>query len=201
MKVIKLLSTIIAIGALACALTACGDDKQAEQKPEQNQVQEDVNTSNEEVQKNSEEANTPTEETQENNYSGIANPIVEYDSVEDAVIQVGHLSPLPAIYERYNKKAQVISNTLIEIIYSDDQGEVLRIREERRPSGDISGNYNSFAYTNTIQINENDVTLNGDSEDSISLVTWNDGAFSHSINYAEGHSLEEVTAVVTEING
>lgn len=183
MKAIKLLCLVLALVVVVFAFAACEDKKEPEA---QEQVVEEVVET--------------VEETENDIIDGMPNPIVEYDSVEAAVIQVGHLCPLPTIYERYNKKVQVISNSLIEIIYTDDQGEVLRIREEARPSGDISGVYTEFAYTNTIQVGGNDVTINGDSEDSITLVTWNDGAYSHSINYAEGHSQEEVSAVVAEIN-
>ena len=182
MKLIKLLSVILALGVLVLALAACGETQQPEVQPP---VEEEVVVN-------------PVEE--ENDIiDGMPNPIVEYDSVEDAVIAVGHLSELPETYARYNQKAQVISNSLIEIIYTNDSGEVLRIREEKRPSGDISGNYNVYAYNDTIEINGNQVKVSGVSEDSINLVTWNDGAYSHSIDYVDGHSMQEVKAVVSTI--
>ena len=184
MKAIKLLCLVLALVVVVLAFAACEDKKETEVSSGET----------------SEEIVTPVEE--ENNYERIANPVVQYDSVEEAVQVVGHLCPIPTIYSRYNQKASVIHNTLIQIDFSDDSGDVLTIREERRPSGDISGIYNTYAYNGTVQIDGNDVDVKGDSEDSIVLVNWNDGAYSHSIIYANGgHSLDEVKAVVAEING
>ena len=131
---------------------------------------------------------------------GMPNPMVEYPTVEDATIQVGHLCPLPSIYERYSKKAYVISNTMIQIDYYDDEGRILTLREEARPSGDISGVYTEYAYTGTAQIAGNEVTLKGDSADFIYVATWNDGAYSHSLTYENGAYLEEVTRAIEDIN-
>lgn len=184
MKAIKLICLILALAVVIFAFAACEN----QQKPvEQEQTQEEVVT--------------PVEEKEKDIIDGVPNPVVQYDSVEDAVIAVGHLSPLPSIYEKYDKNASVISGSLIQIRYSDDQGEVLTLREERRPSGDISGVYNEYAYNDTIKVDGVDVDVHGDSGDSLLLVNWNDGAYSHSIFYQSGHSADEVTAVVKEING
>lgn len=187
MKAIKLLSILLALGVSAAALSACGEQNEPEVKPSESQ--EEVVTPVEEV--------APVEEERER----IPNPVVEYDTVEDAVIQVGHLCPLPTIYEKYNKKASVISNTLIQIVYSDDSGEVLRIREEARPSGDISGNYNSYAYNDTVHINDMNVEVKGDFNDAIYQATWNDGAYSHSISYVNPVTFAELANVISDING
>ncbi|MBQ9313736.1 MAG: hypothetical protein IJ220_01855 [Clostridia bacterium] len=187
MKYTKVLCLMLVIYALTFVLVACNSKKEP--------VQEENVTPFEE--KSQEEAVKPVEEEQSQQ---IANPIVEYDTVEDAVIQVGHLCPVPTIYTRYNQKASVINNTLIQIVFSDDEGDILTLREEARPSGDISGNYNSYPYESTFESNGNIITIKGDSEDSIQLITWNDGAYSHSIDYVNGVSLEEVKAAVEEID-
>ena len=184
MKAIKLLSVLLIIGTLCFALVACGETTEPEVQP-QEETQEVV---------------TPIEE--ENDIiEGMPNPVVEYDNLEDAVIYVGHLDPLPTIYERYTKKVSVINDALIQIEYLDDQGSVLTLREQAGVSGDISGNYNSYPYSKTIQVNDIDVVVRGESEDSINVVTWNNGVYAHSLDYVEGHSLEEITDVIKEING
>ena len=179
MKVIKLLSILLALGVLLFALTACEEKKE----PEVTSTSEEVVVEKSDI------------------IDGMPNPVVQYDSVEDAVIVVGHLCPLPSIYERYNKNASVISGKLIQIDYSDDSGDILTLREEARPSGDISGVYNEYPYDEIVKINDIDVNVRGTSGDAISLVTWNDGAYSHSLYYVDTRTLEEVTAVVSEING
>lgn len=187
MKFTKVLCIMFVMCTLTFVLVACNDKK--------GPVREENVTPIEE--KTQEEKVDTVEEEQSQQ---IANPIVEYDTVEDAVIHVGHLCPIPTICARYDQKASVINNTLIQIVFSDDEGEILTLREEARPSGDISGNYNTYPYESTFESNENMVEIKGDSEDSIKLVTWNDGAYSHSLNYVNGASLEEVKAAVEEIN-
>lgn len=187
MKLKKVLCIMLVIGALTFVLVACDNKKGPVQE-------ENVTSALDKIQ---EEVVEPVEEEQNQQ---IANPIVEYDTVEDAVIQVGHLCPIPTIYARYNQKASVINNTLIQIIFSNDEGDVLTLREEARPSGDISGNYNTYSYENTFDSNGNNIIVKGDSEDSIKLVIWNDGAYSHSLDYIKGASLEEVKVAVKEID-
>ena len=184
MKAIKLLTILLALSVLLVALAACEDKKEPEVETQ-------------------EEVVNPVEETaeEEDIIEGMPNPVVQYDSVEDAVIVVGHLSPLPTIYERYNKEASVISGKLIQIVYSDDQDGILVLREQKGTEKDISGNYESFPYESNILVNDIEVAVKGDSGDSIILATWNDGAYAHSINYKTGHSVEEVVNVVSEING
>ncbi len=189
MKAIKLLGILLIVGILVFALTACGETNETEVQP-QEEIEEEVQ---EEV--------TPVEEEEQDIIEGMPNPVVEYDNLEDAVIYVGHLDPLPTIYERYTKKVAVINNDLIQIEYWDDAGRVLTLREQGGVSDDISGNYNSYPYSKTIQINDVNVEIKGESGDSINVVTWNNGVYAHSLDYEDGHSLEEITDVVKEING
>lgn len=199
MKAIKLLSMVLALGVVTASLTACGE-KEETLPPTQNQEQ------NQEVipQPGEEDLDVNPEESEEalpEENEQIANPVQSFDTVEDAVAYVGHLNPLPQIYERYNKDATVINDTLIQIVYQNDSGEVLTLREQAGTDADISGNYNGYAFEDTFQYNDIDVSIKGGSGDSINLVTWNDGAYSHSIDYVNGVSLEEVKDVVKEITG
>lgn len=184
MNSIKFLLIFLILGILAVSFVACGEKSENEpQKQNQEQSQEEV-----------------TIPVQEEQNERIPNPVVSYESVEDAVIAVGHLSPLPNIYERYSKDVSVIADSIIQIIYSDDEGEKLVLREQAGTETDISGVYYSYAYNSTIQSNGIDVSIKGTSEDSIEVVTWNDGAYAHSLYYEGGVSLEEVTAAVNDIN-
>ena len=164
MKAKKFLSILLAMGALMVALTACNDKKEPNPSEETNEESSVVEEQNEQ-------------------FDGMPNPMVEYDTVEDAVITVGHLSPLPQIYERYDKKVFVISGKLLEIIYLNDSGEVLTLREQAGESGDISGVYNEYPYNKVVEIAGNPVSVRGASGDSIVLATWYDGAYNHSLFY------------------
>ena len=130
----------------------------------------------------------------------IANPIVPYSSAEEAANQVGHLSTLPTIYARYFQSVSVIGGRLIQIVYSDDEGEVLTLREELGDAEDISGNYNTYSYVDTFDYEGKQVTVKGESEDSIHVAIWNDGTYAHSLDYVQGAFLEEVAAAISEIN-
>lgn len=187
MKFTKLLLKLLAICALVLALTACGA-----------KIEEPVSV-NEPVVVPTEK---PLEESvEEEPIANMINPIVEFSTVEDAVIHVGHLAGLPTEYEKYNQRAQVISDTLIEIIYANESGdEVLRIREKAGTEEDISGIYGDFAYIDTFEDTAgNIITMKGDVKDSVTVVIWNDGKYAHAIDYKNGVTFEEVQAVVEEI--
>ena len=179
MKNTKLLCILLALCTLTLVLTACGEKKETV-------VNEPVQT----------EETTPVEEEP---VAQIANPIVEYDTVEDAVIKVGHLSSIPSIYARYNQSASVIADTLIQIVFSDDVGPILMLREQAGNATDISGDYYNYEYTDTFESNGHTVTVKGESSDAIKAAFWNDGAYAHSLSYVNGVTLEEVTAAVNEI--
>ena len=181
MKNAKLLCVLLALCALTFVLTACGEKKEPEVVNEP--VQEEV-----------------VVEPVEEEIVEMPNPVVQYDSVEEAVIQVGHLCSIPEKYAGYNQSASVISGSLIQIDFSDDTGRILLLREKAGTETDISGDYNTYAYKNTFDSNGNTVTIKGDSADSIKLATWNDGAYAHSLSYTNGVSLEEIQTAVSEIN-
>ncbi len=193
MKAKKLLLILLALGVVTAGLTAC-DNKKEPTVPEQEQIQEQPAEFGEEF------ISENPEEYQEENEQ-IANPVTPFDTVEEAVQYVGHLCPLPHIYERYIKDAVVINDTLIQIVYSNDSGEVLTLREQAGSADDISGNYNTYAYENSFLHNDMNINVKGASGDSINLVTWNDGAYAHSLDYINGVSMEEVKDVINEING
>lgn len=184
MKNTKLLCALLALCVLPFALIACNskNESQIEESGTIPPIQQEVVTPIE---------GAPVVQ--------MPNPVVEFDTVEDAVIHVGHLSTTPDIYAKYNQRASVINDSLIQIVFSDDSGDILTLREEAGTSEDISGNYNEYEYTSTFDVDGNQITVKGDSEDSIKLAIWNDGAYAHSLSYENGVTLEEVTNAVKGI--
>lgn len=117
----------------------------------------------------------------------VPNPIVEYKTLEEAQKAVGFDFKAPEEVTGFeNKNISVISNELIQIIYSNDNNEVC-VRKAKG-SDDISGDYNVYKNIKTEKINDCDVTLRGEN-DKIGSAVWTKGEYSYSV-YADGEGLD-----------
>lgn len=61
---------------------------------------------------------------------------------------------------------------------------------------DISGDYNSYTYENTIEVFGKKVTLKGSDKDKISLAIWNDGTYAYSIMVGKEVSLKDMEKMI-----
>lgn len=77
--------------------------------------------------------------------TSIANPWLEWDSIEDAESAVGFSFGLPeAIADSYDTVSiRTMNNELIEVIYRDENFEVC-VRKQKGEEQDISGDYNEY---------------------------------------------------------
>ncbi len=115
----------------------------------------------------------------------IPNPIVEYKTLEEAQKAVGFDFKVPEEVKGFeNKNVSVISNELIQVIYSNDNNEVC-VRKAKG-SDDISGDYNVYKDINKEKING--VTLRGEN-DKVGSAVWTKGEYSYSV-YADGDGLD-----------
>ena len=95
-----------------------------------------------------------------------------------------------------NKNISVISNELIQIIYSNDNNEVC-VRKAKG-SDDISGDYNVYKNLKTEKINDCDVTLRGEN-DKIGSAVWTKGDYAYSVSISYGVSESETMKVVESV--
>ena len=127
----------------------------------------------------------------------IPNPIVEYKTLEEAQKAVGFDFKAPEEVTGFeNKNISVISNELIQIIYSNDNNEVC-VRKAKG-SDDISGDYNAYKNLKTEKINDCDVTLRGEN-DKIGSAVWTKGDYAYSVSISYGVSESEIMKVVESV--
>jgi len=117
----------------------------------------------------------------------IANPAVEYSSLEEAETAAGFELEVPAAPEGYETVVyQVIDGSMIEVIWlngsyeSDNATEAYRIRKAAG-TDDISGDYNDYDEVNKVTINNNQVTMKGN-KGKVYVATWTDGEYTYAVD-------------------
>ena len=126
------------------------------------QTKANTETSVEQAQK----SGTDNEETSEEPMS-MVNPLVEYDTLEEAEKASGLNLSIPDKITPV--KFIVIDKSTLEVTY--DGGYIRKARW----GGDISGDYNNYNYSEAALLGEKAVTYKGDSQNEIKLAIWAEG--------------------------
>ncbi|MBO4338491.1 MAG: hypothetical protein J5877_01050 [Clostridia bacterium] len=129
-------------------------------------------------------------ETAEEENAEIPNPVVGYQTLEDAEKAVGFNIEYKGIDRVINYS--VISNEILEISF---KGGYMRKAKGRT---DISGDYNVYKEEITPEINGNTVTLRGVGK-LYYLALWTDGDFTYCLGLENGASESEITNLVKGI--
>ena len=204
MRKIRLIN-IMAVAALAAVLAAgCGGKNNNETK---------VETSEEETSEAESETAEP-ESSKDTNAVGIPNPFIDCDSIEDAEKEAGFTLESPTFDDLENKTYQAIKGEMIQVFNKgegapDDGGILVRkalieaYKDEDKTSEessvdaeeaentdgteivDVSGDYNDYDVTETMEINGMTVIAKGETADSYSVVIWNDGTYAYAMDMTE----------------
>ncbi|WP_238916071.1 copper amine oxidase N-terminal domain-containing protein [Clostridium sp. YIM B02555] len=126
---------------------------------------------------------------------GIANPIEEFKTIEDAqkVLKFKILTP-KTIPEKYNVKyISTISKQTFQICYSNGDNEILF----RMGQGieNISGDYTEYKNNDIVKVNNKDIKLSGNDE-SVKLATWKVNEMSYSILVNKGMKKDDIINVI-----
>ncbi len=129
----------------------------------------------------------------------IANPFVDYKSLDDAARAAGFTLTAPEAVEGWNgeKVIQVMSDSMIQIIFHDGDDNRLFVRKEAG-SADISGDYNSYAEVKTVSVNGCGVTAKGNGG-TVSTAIWANGGYSFAVTSDVPMSLEAMTAIIAQV--
>ena len=129
-----------------------------------------------------------------------ADPWQEVDSLEEAEEIVGFELSVPDMSEYGDESAYrvCIALTEIEIQYGslDSKGAYIRKAED---DGDISGDYEEYAYEEDVTVGENTVTYKGASEDEINLAVWNAGDYAYCVSVSDGISSDGMNELVSGV--
>ncbi len=127
----------------------------------------------------------------------IANPFVDYDSLEEAAKAAGFGMDAPARVEGFDETLiQLMSGKMLQVIYSSGDDRLL-VRKAAG-SDDISGDYNSYSREQTLTLDGRTVTLRGDG-DTVSVATWTDGGYTYAVDADTPMSVEVITALIAQI--
>lgn len=129
----------------------------------------------------------------------IPNPWTDCATLADAAALTGYDFTVPDSVDGYPDVtiAVLASEQLTEVQYSSSND---RLCLRKAPGNDdISGDYNQYAESNTVDVDGRSVTLQGN-DGQVQLATWQDSAYTYSIGvYREdgtGLTTDEMTALV-----
>lgn len=134
-------------------------------------------------------------------YDFMANPFVEYESIEAARTATGLTMNVPEEYAGSRKRIVRCSDFgMMEIIYEDAGGEELfRIRKQEG-SDDISGDYHEYSYRDVLECSSCKAEISGEDRECISVAVWQKEGFSYALDAgAYLFTREEVSELVDAV--
>lgn len=136
--------------------------------------------------------------TVDSSSSQIPNPLVSYNTVEEARKAIGFSfavpTRLPANYQ--TKDIIVIGSNLAEIFYRNGKKNILY--RTAKGNSDISGDYTVYKEVKTAEIGNTKVTVKGNGS-LINLALWTKGGISYSLNFDEACDLKSVASIMESI--
>lgn len=127
----------------------------------------------------------------------IANPFEDCDSLEDAAGIAGFELVCPeSILDSDSKEIQAVKDNMIQVIYTKDGNEVLRIRKSNSTE-DITGDYNEYSEEVDQDVNGVNVHCKGENG-KYSTISWSLNDDQYCI-LGNNLSLEDITSIVNSI--
>lgn len=140
-------------------------------------------------------------ETADTETAQIPNPWTDYDSKDAAAQAAGFDFTVPDEISGCSEKSyRVLSaegDVMFEIIYASGEDETARIRKAPG-ADDVSGNYNEYAETETVDVGGVRVTMKGENG-LVKLAVWTNGDYSYVLSVESGLSQNDMAALVSNI--
>lgn len=178
----KKLLVFTVTAAMLLSLAACAQSAKPAAKPDQPAQTEQAET-------------TDTENVQ------IPNPWTDYDSKDDAAQAAGFDLAVPDEISGCSEKSyRVLSaegDVMFEIIYASGEDETARICKAPG-ADDVSGDYNEYAETETVDVGGVSVTMKGENG-LVKLAVWTNGDYSYVLSVESGLSQSDMAALVSNI--
>lgn len=131
----------------------------------------------------------------------IPNPWTDYDSKDDAAQAAGFDLAVPDEISGCSEKSyRVLSaegDVMFEIIYASGEDETARICKAPG-ADDVSGDYNEYAETETVDAGGVSVTMKGENG-LVKLAVWTNGDYSYVLSVESGLSQNDMAALVSNI--
>ena len=131
----------------------------------------------------------------------IPNPWTDYDSKDDAAQAAGFDLTVPDEISGCSEKSYRVLNAegdvMFEIIYASGEDETARICKAPG-ADDVSGDYNEYAETETVDVDGGSVTMKG-ADGLVKLAVWTNGDYSYALSVESGLSQNDMAALVLNI--
>ena len=143
-------------------------------------------------------ADFATGEIKENEHmTQIPNPIVDYETLEEAATAAGVTLKVPENVQGYSEKTfQAIAKEIVQVVYSNNENRLFI----RKANGDedISGDYNLYKEEKQVKVGEYDVTLKGN-DGKVSTAIWTKGGCTFAVMSDTPMTAEAMEAIIAEI--
>ena len=140
-------------------------------------------------------------ETADTETAQIPNPWTDYDSKDDAAQAAGFDLAVPDEISGCSEKSyRVLSaegDVMFEIIYASGEDETARIRKAPG-ADDVSGDYNEYAETETVDAGGVSVTMKGENG-LVKLAVWTNGDYSYALSVENAIGQSDMAALVANV--
>lgn len=137
-----------------------------------------------------------TGETEEAETTNVANPFVDCESAYEASQVAGFEVTFPESVPGYSERFyQAIEGELVQCFYSEGESRVLIRKAVDDGTGDISGDYGTYAKTSKVTVGDVEVTERGDGS-TVSVAIWTRGEHAFAIDADEGLDPEVIEQLV-----
>ena len=127
----------------------------------------------------------------------IPNPFTDHATLAEAAEAAGFPMSAPDALDGCPRRViQTMDGEMIQVFYGDGGGGVC-IRKASG-SGDISGDYNQYAQTGTVEVRGCAVTTRGENG-LIMVAIWEDGGYTYAITSHEGMGAAALAALVRSV--
>lgn len=185
----KKLLVFTVTAAMLLSLAACAQSAKPAAKPDQPAQTETADS------KNAQAETAETENVQ------IPNPWTDYDSKDDAAQAAGFDLAVPDEISSCSEKSyRVLSaegDVMFETIYASGEDETARIRKAPG-ADDVSGDYNEYAETETVDVGGVRVTMKG-ADGLVKLAVWTNGDYSYVLSVENAIGQSDMAALVANV--
>lgn len=91
---------------------------------------------------------------------------------------------------------ETMSGEMIQVFYGNDENEIC-VRKEAG-SGDISGDYNQYAQSKTVEVNGFSVTMRGENG-LVMVAIWENSGYTYAVTSGAGMSAAAMTALIQSV--
>ena len=127
----------------------------------------------------------------------IANPYLVCGSLQEAAEAAGFSLAAPENIPGYDRVSILaVSRELIEVRYQSGE-DTVSIRKAAG-TGDISGDYNSYAESRSLSVNGMTVAVKGDHSRAY-LATWTNDGYTYAISASAGLDVESLSGLIREV--